>query len=504
MNMNDQIELLAVTLPEDIQKYKYHGDFPSAIRAIDRRLAGELPDVMRRRLLLEKKLIRRLPGEYPYSEQELQKKLAQAFTDVQPDEVQALMDSDSIDWIYIDGKPFFHHMTILNLLKTREDYTARKRKEFSETDEFPASQNILTGEPLEEMQILTDPADEKKPDEKNGTQFLKNAIKIMRRDGEMNRTIRLRAKLTLLEDAGVEEGEHVRVYLPLPGVDAQVRAVRILDDGTSRLSSECLHFVHIAGEDAPARTICWEVSWRPGMTFQTEYEYDICATYVDLWQNPPAGQNFHPCLDPVTEDDLAEQAPHIVFSPLIRQLAAEIIGNETDPLEKARRIYNYVTTKVKYSFVRCYAALPPIPDYVASGGKGDCGVQALLFITLCRCAKIPARWQSGLYANPADVGCHDWARFYVPDYGWLFADCSFGGSAYRAHEEERRRFYFGNLEPFRMPSCRQFQAAFEPPMEKLRNDPYDAQTGEIELERDELHDRYPYRSETIMTDYRAL
>ena len=100
--------------------------------------------------------------------------------------------------------------------------------------------------------------------------------------------------------------------------------------------------------------------------------------------------------------------------------------------------------------MREYFTLPDsIPDYYAAGLRGDCGVQALLFITLCRCAGIPARWQSGLFVTPYAQGCHDWAQFYVAPYGWLFADCSFGGSAWRAGNAERHAFYFGNLDPFR-------------------------------------------------------
>ena len=38
---------------------------------------------------------------------------------------------------------------------------------------------------------------------------------------------------------------------------------------------------------------------------------------------------------------------------------------------------------------------------------------ALTFITLCRIAGIPARWESGFAVAPGDAGCHDWARFYV-------------------------------------------------------------------------------------------
>ena len=135
-----------------------------------------------------------------------------------------------------------------------------------------------------------------------------------------------------------------------------------------------------------------------------------------------------------------------------------------------------------YSFVRTYITIPQIPDYVATGWKGDCGFQALLFITMCRIAGVPARWQSGLYTPPNSAGSHDWAQFYVAPYGWMFADVSFGGSAYRDGDEERRSFYFGNLDPYRMPAASQFQHPFYPPMTWNRNDPYDNQVGEAEYE----------------------
>ena len=131
--------------------------------------------------------------------------------------------------------------------------------------------------------------------------------------------------------------------------------------------------------------------------------------------------------------------------------------------------------------MREYFTLPDsIPDYYAAGLRGDCGVQALLFITLCRCAGIPARWQSGLFVTPYAQGCHDWAQFYVAPYGWLFADCSFGGSAWRAGNAERHAFYFGNLDPFRMAANSALQAAFDPPKTQLRIDPFDNQRGEAE------------------------
>ena len=143
------------------------------------------------------------------------------------------------------------------------------------------------------------------------------------------------------------------------------------------------------------------------------------------------------------------------------------------------------------SFMREYFTITQIPEYAALNQKGDCGVQALLFITLCRCAGIPARWQSGLYVTPYEAGSHDWAQFYIAPYGWLFADPSFGGSAYRAGSQLLHQHYFGNLDPYRMAANSQFQWEFDPPKDHLRSDPTDNQQGEAEypdrsLSRQEL------------------
>ena len=80
-------------------------------------------------------------------------------------------------------------------------------------------------------------------------------------------------------------------------------------------------------------------------------------------------------------------------------------------------------------------------------------------------------------------GSHDWALFYAEPYGWLFADLSFGGSAFRDGDEDRRRFYFGNLEPFRMPANNAFQHPFTQPKNFWPLDPYDSQQGEMESEK---------------------
>ena len=191
-----------------------------------------------------------------------------------------------------------------------------------------------------------------------------------------------------------------------------------------------------------------------------------------------AAQTFrtHPAFD--TE----EMLPHIRFTPFIRALCNELKGDETNPLLIARRFYDYVTPNAVYRYVPPYFMKTNNPEYFAAGQRGDCGMHALLFITLCRCVGIPAQWQAGLYARPGSVGNHDWARFYVAPYGWLYADGSFGGAAYREGHLDRWNFYFGNLEPWRMVSNAAYQADFMPPKKHVRIDPYDNQCGEVETE----------------------
>ena len=76
---------------------------------------------------------------------------------------------------------------------------------------------------------------------------------------------------------------------------------------------------------------------------------------------------------------LEEQSPHIMFTPYLRELRDELAGDETNPVILARRFYDFVTTKVMYSFVREYFTIECIPEYCAVNLKGDCGVQGPSF-----------------------------------------------------------------------------------------------------------------------------
>ena len=83
-------------------------------------------------------------------------------------------------------------------------------------------------------------------------------------------------------------------------------------------------------------------------------------------------------------------------------------------------------------------------------------------------------------------------------HGWLFADCSYGVSAARIGNEQRRQFYFGNLDPYRMVANSDLQGNFTIPKEHWRADPYDNQVGEIETsDRGLTYDEFTRFKEVI-------
>ena len=161
----------------------------------------------------------------------------------------------------------------------------------------------------------------------------------------------------------------------------------------------------------------------------------------------------------------------------------------------------YRKTNDRRTFKKLTEYLENIPETCARTYTGDCGVFALLFITLCRCAGIPACWQSGLTAEPDFCGGHDWVRFYVAPHGWMFADPSYGTGAVRLEKEERRKFYFGNLDPYRMVANSEFMAPFTIDKDHWRADPYDNQLGEMETtDRGLRYEEFIRNKETLLCE----
>ncbi|MGX7262405.1 transglutaminase domain-containing protein [Enterococcus crotali] len=430
------LKYMSVPLPEDVIKLKNYGDFEGADKLIQHLLSNDIPESLRKRLEIEQDIIRIVGiNEYPFDFVEANKMMKETFKDYQDHELTHLKETGKVDWLYIDGKIHFQRRFLMNLIKTQGDYEARLLvKEDNEVDRLRK-------------------------------QELTQNVQMMKEHGGRKVKIHLKTSIQVKKEYE-RPGEIVKVYLPLPKECKQVSDIQIL-----KTSPEA---TFIAPENEDQRTVYFETTLEEDQVFSVEYSYINQVDYVEL--DPEKASELQP------EFELSEALPHIRFTPYLEQLLTEILAGETNPIKRARKIYDFITTKVNYSFMREYFTIDNISEYAAVNLKGDCGVQAILFITLCRMANIPAKWQSGLYVSQYYTGCHDWTQFYVAPYGWVFADLSFGGGARRNGDLDRWNYYFGNLDIFRMPANSEIQTDFNPPKQFLRADPIDNQRGEFEYE----------------------
>lgn len=438
MNINDTLKYMRAGLPEDILRRKIHGDYEGAIRLINRRLKEDnLSDSLRGSLLIQKKICQELPAEFPYSKAEALAIIRKDIPDFTEAEFDKLVDQRNIRWIYKNGEPYYFNRFYSSLCKAVPEFSKRAQRQIGGMESISSNSQAVN---------LRD-----------------STIAKMKEKGSLTTRIRIRSTVKMKEEF-FSPGMFVRAHLPIPAACDQQSDIRI-----EKIWPET---GAIAPETAGQRTVCWEENLQENHSFMVEYSYLHTAKYKDAYNGTgiPGTYDF----------DLQEQEPHLVFSPYIRSLCAELTEGIIDPLTKARAFYDFITQNMYYTFMPEYITQEDLAENCARNYTGDCGIFALLFLTLCRCTGIPAQWQSGLTVEPDFIGGHDWVRFYVEPYGWIFADTSYGISSMRAKNEERRQFYFGNLDPYRMAANSAFQENFTIPKEQWRADPYDNQLGEIE------------------------
>lgn len=440
MNVNMQdLKYQAVGLPDEVRMYHYAGDFAGELSCIDRWLARQVPDYLRKRLELQKLFAAQLLDDYPLGDDDMVAGLKERFPAADLSTLEALIAKGNVDYILRSGRRCYQQQALSNMLMIHGDF----------------------------LMSLADPTFRAPDRSREGLE----TIHRMQAAGGCAYRYEVEEQIRLVPHAE-RPGEMLRLWFPFPVACATQPESEIHLLGSS-------HPVRLTG--TVHRTAFMEVPCEPGATYSVRFSFVNRAKYTDLSHHTPTGI---PAGEGLTPEELerwtGEQYPHIRFTPLIDGLAEEIRGSETDPLRLARRVYDWICAHVQYSYVRDYLLIDNIPEFVLTNGYGDCGTMALAFITLCRRLGIPAKWQSGSSCSPDRIGSHDWSMFYVAPYGWLYCDPSYGVGSVRAGNEERRLHYFGNLDPFRLVASDEFQQETEPAKALCRMDPYDNQNGEGE------------------------
>lgn len=130
----------------------------------------------------------------------------------------------------------------------------------------------------------------------------------------------------------------------------------------------------------------------------------------------------------------------------IADLAAQIKGNDTNTLRIISKMVEFIGNRVKYPEGEELRP-PQYPNQTLPNtgevGWGDCDDQSALLIAMLRSVGIPAYLQTGGVISPfysvsgetwgghltmssKGIGWHGWVEAYVPPWGWLPVDITYG------------------------------------------------------------------------------
>ena len=323
--------------------------------------------------------------------------------------------------------------------------------------------------------------------EDNTRAVMKQAAKSKERIGDPKH-FRIRYTITVKPDA-VPEGETVRCWMPMPRTDVpRQKNVKLLSTSQPDFVRSPMDYAH--------STVYMEKKAEAGKptVFSEEFEFDAYGAWFDL---DTAATTTYDTTSDLYKTYTSERDCHMVFTPQIRALAERLTQGAATPLAKARRIFKWVDDNFPWASAREYSTIENIPAYVLDNHHGDCGQVTLLFLTLCRSLGIPAHFQSGFMLHPGEENLHDWGEIYVPEYGWVPVDQSFGIPAY-AKNEQQTYFFFGGIDSFRMIVNNDYGCPLYPAKQFPRSETVDFQRGEVEWAGGNLYfDQWRWKLEVV-------
>jgi transglutaminase-like putative cysteine protease len=299
------------------------------------------------------------------------------------------------------------------------------------------------------------------------------------------RRVQVTYSLIVNADA-VPHGETVRAWIPFPrAIPGQQENVKLLQ------STPAKNF--IAPESTLQRTVYLEspAEARKPTRFSITYELTVFGQYHAIDAAKVRAIQRTPGKTPALAEDLAERPPHIVFTPAVREYSRKIAGTETNPYRIAQKLFAAVD-RIPWGGAREYSTISNISDYALHSNHADCGQQTLLLMTLLRLNGIPTRWQSGwVFSDGEYDNMHDWAQLYLPPYGWVPMDVTFG--ILNSGDPQIDAFYLGGLDSYRIAFNDDFSQPFVPAKQHYRSDTVDSQRGEVEWRGGNLYfDQWDY------------
>ena len=424
------------------------GQFSAAKNEINQLLKeGSLSMEKRRELQFEVERMERIEKDFTKTEADVLEFIQNYIPDVSQDDLQRWEAEKSLEMMVIDGEKRYFNRAARNLF--RIDKTCRQ----------------IWADYHKDQPKPTPP-----PDALDLDAHIKTIMAKATPDQPWVEPLRMRIDYTLtVKPDQVPEGESIRCWIPFPReIPERQRDIALI--------STLPETYHLADKNHLQRTIYLEQpsAGNAETRFNVVYEYTTLGTYVAI--DP---EKVTPVMASGPLDEyLKEEPPHVVFTPQLRALSQDIVGQEKNPYRIAQKLFEWVDTNIPWASAREYSTIRSLSMYPYEHRHGDCGIQTLMLITLLRMNGIPARWQSGWEFQPPDDSMHDWGMIYFEPYGWMPMDVTYGFRD--SGDEAHKWFYLSGMDSYRLIFNDAYSISFDPPKEHFRSETVDSQRGEVE------------------------
>jgi transglutaminase-like putative cysteine protease len=229
-------------------------------------------------------------------------------------------------------------------------------------------------------------------------------------------------------------GKKVRIWIPAAHSDAnqEVKIVSAKGDLPVKKTRESKYGNEIYFAETSNST-------QPELHFDVEYDV---VRHERIALNPAPHVVTASLTNKERQQDLQPDAL-VPITGLPADLAVKVTEGKTQPLDKARAIYDYVFTTMRYDKTGTGWGHGDVL-YACDAKKGNCTDFHSLFIAMARSQGIPARFEIGFPLPPDKhsseiAGYHCWSDFYLDGKGWIPVDIS---EAWK--HPEKRDYFFGS------------------------------------------------------------
>jgi transglutaminase-like putative cysteine protease len=230
-------------------------------------------------------------------------------------------------------------------------------------------------------------------------------------------------------------GKKVRIWIPAAESDAyqEVKVVSAKGDLPLKTTRESKYGNQLYFAETSSAS-------QPELHFDIEYEV---VRHERVTLVGTAGKVIPASLAGIERQRDLQPDVLVPTTGLPADLALKVTQGKTQPLDKARAIYDYVFTTMRYDKTGTGWGHGDVL-YACDAKKGNCTDFHSLFIAMARSQAIPARFEIGFPLPPdkhsAEIaGYHCWSDFYIDGRGWIPVDIS---EAWK--HPEKRDYFFGS------------------------------------------------------------